>query len=149
MQKQKLLVNNKQYEWDLQFITGIEIRQLANISLEKDLYLDKGGKDDQLITDDFKVDLSKPGVEKVATKQKPEKVIIIVNGRNKPWPKRSIMFEEVVILAFGTYDKNPDIVYTVTYDMGPKENPEGTMVPGDTVFVKHKMVFNVTQTNKS
>lgn len=75
--------------------------------------------------------------------------VLIVNLKEKPWPGKKITFEEVVILAFGTYDSNPNKVYTVTYDRGPHENPEGSMVKGDSVFTKNKMIFNVTATDKS
>jgi hypothetical protein len=54
-----------------------------------------------------------------------------------------------VVLAFGTYDSNSAKVYTVTYDRGPNQNQEGSMVKGDVVFVKDKMIFNVTATDKS
>ena len=75
--------------------------------------------------------------------------VLIVNGREKPWMEKTITFEQVVVLAFGSYDPNPNKVYTVTYDKGPHENPEGTIVKGDTVFTKNKMIFNVTCTDKS
>jgi len=77
------------------------------------------------------------------------KLILIVNGREKDWNMEQISFEETVILAFGTYDNNPNKVFTVTYDRGPHQNPEGSMVYGDTVLVKNKMIFNVTATDKS
>lgn len=76
-------------------------------------------------------------------------VQLIVNGRPKPWTEKTITFEQVVVLAFGTYDPNPNKVYTVTYDKGPRENPEGSMVKGSKVYVKDKMIFNVTATDKS
>jgi hypothetical protein len=77
------------------------------------------------------------------------KLRLIVNGREKLWNNRQISFEEVVILAFGAFDNNPNKVYTVTYDRGPHQNPEGAMVFGDTVYIKNKMIFNVTATDKS
>ncbi len=75
--------------------------------------------------------------------------MLIVNGREKPWTEKTITFEQVVVLAFGTYDPNPNKVYTATYDRGPHQNPEGTTVKGDRVFVKNKMIFNGTATDKS
>lgn len=85
--------------------------------------------------------------------KKPEdnnrKHILIVNGRDKTWSEKEISFENAVILAFGSYDANPNKVYTVTYDRGPHQNPEGSMVFGDVVFTKNKMIFNVTATDKS
>ena len=74
---------------------------------------------------------------------------LIVNGREKEWEENIITFQQVVILAFGNYDPNPNKVYTVTYDRGPHKNPEGSMVNVNTVFLKNKMIFNVTATDKS
>jgi len=74
---------------------------------------------------------------------------IIVNGRPKHWSKTLISFEEVVILAFGTYNENPNTCYTATYSRGDHNNPIGSMVKGQEVKVKRKMIFNVTATDKS
>lgn len=75
--------------------------------------------------------------------------IIIVNGREKEWSEKLISFEEVVILAFGNYSDNPNTCYTVTYSRGAGSKPEGSMVKGQEVKVKSKMIFNVSATDKS
>lgn len=74
-------------------------------------------------------------------------IVIIVNGREKEWFEKEISFKQLVELAFGVYEENNQIVYTVVYK-GPG-NQEGTMVVGDTVKVKKDMIFNVTRTDKS
>ena len=81
--------------------------------------------------------------------KKPEHkpITIIVNGREKEWFEKEISFKQVVELAFGIYEENDFIIYTVTFK-GPG-NQEGTMVVSDTVKVKKGMVFNVTKTDKS
>jgi hypothetical protein len=76
-------------------------------------------------------------------------VTIIVNGRPKEWNERKISFVEVVVLAFGTYEENDQIIYTVTYKANEKPKHEGTMVNGDEVTVHPGMVFNVSRTDKS
>lgn len=73
---------------------------------------------------------------------------IIVNTRPKIWKEKRISYEEVVILAFGSYSEDPNIVYTVTYSKG-EDRHEGSLVKGESVKVKDGMIFNVTQTNKS
>lgn len=73
---------------------------------------------------------------------------IIVNAREKTFTGREISFDQVVELAFGSVSPNPNIVYTVTYKRG-EGNKEGIMEKGDTVKVKDRMIFNVTQTDKS
>jgi len=73
---------------------------------------------------------------------------IIVNGREKVFSEREIAFRQVIELAFGTYEENPDIVYTVSYSKG-EDRKEGTMTVGTSVKVKNGMIFNVTRTNRS
>jgi hypothetical protein len=74
---------------------------------------------------------------------------LIVNTREKKWPKKEISYEEIVALAFGSYDGNPNIVYTVTYSRGPKPHQEGSLVKGESVQIQNEMIFNVTKTDKS
>lgn len=81
--------------------------------------------------------------------KKDKEITIIVNSREKSWNKKQISFEEVVILAFGSYSNDENTVYTVTYSKGDESHHEGIMVKGDIVKVKKGMIFNVTQTNKS
>lgn len=77
-----------------------------------------------------------------------KEVTIIVNGREKQFPKEEISFAEVVALAFDT-PHSPDTMYTVSYRRGHGNKPEGTLVEGQSVKVKDGMIFNVTATNKS
>ena len=144
----RLTVNDKNYDWSHQYITGAEIRNLANIPKEDEIFLAiKKPWEDESIEDDTNVDLARPGIEHFYSKK--AVITIIVNGREKPWLEEKISFEEVVKLAFENYIDSNTTVYTVTYKKGPPENPEGSMVKGDKVFVKNKMIFNVTATNKS
>jgi hypothetical protein len=74
---------------------------------------------------------------------------IIVNGRNKVVMQRHLSFADVVGLAFDNPPSGPNIIFTITYRNGPRENPEGTLVEGGTVKIKDRMIFNVTPTDKS
>jgi hypothetical protein len=146
----ELTINGKHYNWEQQYIAGSEIRELDNIPKEDEIFLAiKKPWEDELIMDETRVNLARPEIEHFFSKEKEVKVTLIVNGREKTWNQRTITFEQVVKLALGSYDGNPNKVYTVTYDRGPHENPEGAMVKGDKVFVKNKMIFNVTATDKS
>ncbi|MGB3870860.1 MAG: multiubiquitin domain-containing protein [Flavobacteriales bacterium] len=143
----KLNINNETYEWQQQYILGTEVRTLGNIAPDELIFLAiKKPWEDELIEDDTRVNLARPEIEHFFSKKT---VIIIVNGTPYEWGKHKICFEDVVTLAYGAHDPNPNIVYTVTYDRGPKKNPEGSMVKGDCVRVKDKMIFNVTRTDKS
>ncbi|MNL56351.1 hypothetical protein D3C87_1798400 [compost metagenome] len=93
--------------------------------------------------------MARPGKEKFVSKSKPTEFKIIVNAREKVWNASDISFEQVVVLAFGSYNNNPDVGYTVTYSRGWNPKAEGTMVKGSVVRVKNKMIFDVTATDKS
>jgi len=143
-------INKQPFTWYKQFIRGIQIRELGNIDPNDELYLDiKEGYEDDFITDDEIVDLARPGKEHFFSKEKPVEFVIIVNASPKEWKEKTISFEQVVILAFGSYDNNPNKGYTVTYSRGADPKPEGTMVKNSVVKVKNKMIFDVTATDKS
>ena len=145
-----LIVNDKRHEWHQEYITGAQIRKLGNIPADDEIFLAiKKPWDDEPIMDETKVNLARLEIEHFYSKEKPHEVKLIVNGREKHWTENEISFEQVVVLAFGSYDDNPNKVYTVTYDRGPRQNPEGSMVRGTKVLVKNKMIFNVTATDKS
>ena len=76
-------------------------------------------------------------------------VVIYVNTAEKPWTEKFITFEQVVVLAFGQIENNPDVTYTVTYKRGDDHKPEGSLVKGEKVRVKDKMRFNATRANRS
>lgn len=145
-----LTINGKQYEWHQEYITGAEIRKLGDIFPEDEVFLSiKKPWEDESIPNDKQVNLARPEIEHFYSKKKHHKIMLIVNGKPKFWEEKTIAFEQIVALAFGSYDPSPKKVYTVTYDRGPHENREGSMVKGDKVLVKDKMIFNVTCTDKS
>jgi hypothetical protein len=82
-------------------------------------------------------------------KHEQKSVTIIVNGRPKEWSEKKISFTQVVVLAFGTYENNDQIIYTMTYKANDHSNHGETMVLGDEVNVHPGMVFNVSRTDKS
>lgn len=89
-----------------------------------------------------------PHWEKETVSEDHKKYEIIVNGRPKPWNEDTISNSQVVNLAFPP-PHGPNEIFTVQYSRGPRENPQGTLVEGQTVKVKSGMVFDVTRTDKS
>jgi hypothetical protein len=74
---------------------------------------------------------------------------IIVNAREVFVESRHLSYEQVVRLAFDPVPAGPNVIFTVTYRKGPRQNPKGTLVPGEAVVVRSGMIFVVTQTNRS
>ncbi len=74
---------------------------------------------------------------------------VIINAKIKKWTAEEISFDDVVKLEYGSVSSNPNVIYTIDYVKGVPSKPNGTMVRGEVISVKNKMIFNVTQTNKS
>lgn len=74
---------------------------------------------------------------------------IVVNGRPKTVRGNQISYEAVVKLAYDDPPSGPSILITVTYRNGLPPRPEGTLLPGQTVRIQDRMIFNVVITDKS
>lgn len=76
-----------------------------------------------------------------------KKYSIIVNGRPREVTENELSYLQVVQLAFPGEQPTDNSVYTITYS-----NPhgkDGSMVEGEEVEIKNRMIFNVTKTNQS
>lgn len=149
--KLKIKVDNKQYEVEECFMTPLEIMDLAGINPDR-FYLKEIRKGDVEVTyeDDVehKIAITKNSCF-VSCKVEDLIECVIVNSKPKDWSKDTISFEDVVILAYGKVSTDLNVIYTVNYINGVPSKPEGSMLKGDIVSVKNKMIFNVTETNKS
>jgi hypothetical protein len=77
-------------------------------------------------------------------------VTIFVEGTPHEWPKHeTISFNQVVVWAYPDYSPSDGRTYTVTYEKGPHDKPEGQLVKGSSVKVKDGMTFNVSRTGES
>ena len=83
----------------------------------------------------------------MSTKNK-HKITIFINGEEKEVKKEKISYEEVIILAFGSYNDSQDVAYTIMYFRGNNEKPNGFLLKGQEVNVKKGMKFNVSKTNR-
>ncbi len=69
--KLHFIIDNKEYEWNSQFITGEQIRQLGQIPNDVEIYLHiKDPWNDELIQDSDRVDLARPGIEYFSSRKK-------------------------------------------------------------------------------
>lgn len=151
-QKEKLykfFVNGVKYEVLNPSITGSELKQIAELSTDETLCLVNQNTDDIIIENTEVINLSLTGVKHFETKPRSKVYKILVNAREKNWQGDLISFEQIVELAFGAFDNSINIVYTVAYDKGPKENRSGVFVKSQSVNITNNMVFNATRTDKS
>ena len=76
-------------------------------------------------------------------------VTIIVEGSPHEWPKDEITYTEVVKLEVPDYTPDSNITYSVGYERGHGNKPEGSLSPGASVKVKEGMIFRVSETGQS
>ena len=145
----RLAVDGRRFEWGAPEITGHMLKQFAGVNPgEFDVWLDvRGHGEDQMIRDNESVRLDEPGVERFYTA--PVEITIIVNGRPRVINKYILSFFEIVRLAFPDAQPNPETIFTVVYKNGPDENPPGSLVEGQSITLKNRMIINVTKTDKS
>ena len=72
---------------------------------------------------------------------------IIVNGRPREVTQHKLTYLEIVQLAYPGELPSERIVYTVTYSK--PNGKEGSLVKGENIKIKNRMIFNVTRTDKS
>lgn len=76
-------------------------------------------------------------------------VEIVVEGSAHQWPKDEITYTEVVALEVPNYTPDSNITYSVGYERGQGNKPQGTMSPGESIKIKERMIFRVSETSQS
>lgn len=145
----RLVVDGRRFDWGAPEITGRKLKQFAGVNpVEFDMWLDvRGPGEDRIINDNESVRLDEPRVERFYTA--PVEITIIVNGRPRVINKYTLSFLEIVRLAFPDAKPTPETIFTVVYKNGPDENPQGSLVEGQSITLKNRMIINVTKTDKS
>lgn len=142
-------IDRKPYITTKNPMTGAELRHIAGIALDYDLWEEVTGPyEDINVPDDKQVELRQNmhfyGAFRVET------ITIIVEGTPHEWPKNEpITYAQVVTLEVPAYAQQSGITYSVTYKNGQGNKPEGVLVPGASVKVKDGMIFNVSETGQS
>lgn len=145
----KFRVDNCKVETPAQFLTGAQIKELAGVPAERELFLVVPEYEDEFISDETTVNLARPGVERFVTREKHNDLHLIVNGTRKVFNKTSITYEEVVKLAYPNASFGANVGFTITYMGGPSPTVEGILSKGGKVYTKDNMRFDVTATHKS
>lgn len=126
--------------------TGGALYELADIGRKRELFRDLPADDeDEFIpNDDTPVDLRK-GDHFYTEKE----ITIFVNAEPKTTTQPRLSFDDLVKLAFNPVPAGENIMFTIVYSRGPRKNPKGSLLEGDTVRIKKGMVFDVTTTDRS
>lgn len=78
-----------------------------------------------------------------------KKTLIIINATQFEVDDKDLTYEQILNLFYNNAPPTGEnVAFTMTYTRG-ENGKEGTMLPGDSVKVKPKMVFDVTPTDRS
>lgn len=125
--------------------TGEALYKLGDIAKHQELFREVGGDhEDEAVPRDGTVIRLKQDEHFYSQKL----FNILVNGDEHEVSEKTISYAQVVDLYLGSGGK-PSNEYLVKYSHGPKENPSGTLAPGQTVKVKNDMRFRVAGTGES
>ena len=148
--KLEIKVDDKQYEVEECFMTPVEIMEVAGVNPDQ-FYLKEIRKRNVEVSykDDVEHKIVITKASCFVSCRREEIKCVIVNAREKAWSNEKISFDDVVKLAYVEVSTNPNVIYTINYKRGVQSKPEGSMVKGEVIYARNKMIFNVTQTNKS
>jgi hypothetical protein len=80
---------------------------------------------------------------------KEKEITIVVNGTEHATQEQELTFEQLVEIAYGHPPEGGTIVYSITYERGQGNKPEGDLAPGETLKLKKEMLINVERTDRS
>jgi hypothetical protein len=130
--------------------TGEALYKLGHVQPGFELFREvRGDKEDPVVPDEAEPIHLREDEHFHSGPAQPREFTIIVNGQKKVVTARTVTFDEIVKLAFPTPPTGANILYTISYEDGPRANPQGSLKEGGKVKVKDWMIFNVTATDKS
>lgn len=145
-----LKVDGRTWEWGAAAIQEGDIREIADVPDDRELFLANGGG--EVIRRGSLIDLTADWVPSVVTRElAPERatVPVIVNGRPRELVAQDVTFDDLVGLAFPERTDLTRGMFTVTYRHGPADRPEGSLVPSQSIRATRGTVVHVTATDKS
>jgi len=145
----RLTLDDRSVDWGSRWITGRVLKILAGTNPDDmDVVLLHPQGQNRVVCDDDRVDLSEPGVERFETVR--VSIEIFVNTVSHTVHQRAMDYWGIVRLEYPQANPCNELEsYTVTYAMGPKQNPSGTLVKGQSVHLKQGMEFDVFLTDRS
>lgn len=82
----ELFINGKKFEWKEQYILGAQVRKLGNIPEGYRIFLDiERPWEDEIITDETKVDLARAGIEQFFSQEKEDPRLVEIQINKNPY----------------------------------------------------------------
>ena len=78
-----------------------------------------------------------------------DEVQIFVNTKEFTEPRGKITYERVIALAYPDFEQFPQATYSIVYERGEADKPQGTLTKGASVQLVKGMRFRVKRTGES
>lgn len=133
-----LMINEKNYKWEQQYITGAQVRQLGNIPQSDKLFLKmKGNAESEQISDDTQIDLAKPGLEKFFSQKADEKKTVIIFINDVPYEILPGNYSVAEIKAIGNITGTKELDEVIDGQLTYLKNDSIILIKGGEIFFSH------------
>jgi Multiubiquitin len=145
VERVRILIDREPYESPTP-TSGAALYQLGHIAPHRELFRETEGDEEDQLVERSSVDLHLRSDEHFYS----QKVFsITVNAQKKEVVETKLTFDDVVKLAFSIPPNGQNIMFTIKYRNGPRINPKGSLLEGQSVRIKNGMIFDVTPTDRS
>ncbi len=133
----KFKINAKTVSWNEQYITGLQLRNLGSIDNGAKIFLMIKGKfEDELINDNEKVNLARPGIEKFYSKEEGSNFVTIIIDK-KPFDIDSGKYSGTELKTIGNVPLEYELEQIVEGQFIPIEDNKILIIKGKEEFISH------------
>lgn len=144
-QKVRIHIDRVPYEVENP-ISGARLYEIGSVASHKDLFREASGNhEDELVTRETQ-EIHLKGDQHFYSQKE---FTLIVNAEEKNVTGPQVTFDQILLLAYPTPPQGQNVVITITYRKGPHINQDGILLTGNAVYIKNRMIFDVTPTDKS
>jgi hypothetical protein len=132
-------VEGKQYQWKKQFITGAEIRKIAGVAAQDEIFLLlQRPYHDEEVGNKTSVDLARPGIEQFKVKKKGEDIIVSIKINDKPYQIKRGPHTVVELKKLGGVSLSDELSELVKGKLVPLQDHQTVSVKGGEDFFSCK-----------
>jgi len=130
----KFKINRKLVNWNEQYITGLQIRNLGSLGSNVKIFLKiKGKYEDELIEDNAKVNLARPGIEKFYS----EETTVTVKIDDKSFRIASGSYLGSDLKKIGSVPAEYELEQIIEGQILPIADDQTVIIKGDEKFISH------------
>lgn len=134
-----LFIEGKQYEWHQQYITGAEIRKLGKVPPDSKILLAiKRPWEDEIIEDDTKVDLARPGIEHFYIRKPGEDVMVDIFINDKKYEIKRGKYPVSQLKIIGGVPQVDELEELIDGKLTPLKDDATVLIKGCEQFFSHK-----------